>query len=467
MPTPKMAFSNKIVMIGFGSIGKALLPILFQNIDIKPSQITIISNRDDGLQLAKQYGIQLIVKAILVNNLSIIETKLNNQDFLLNLSVDISSLNLIELARKKGAIYLDLSTEPWKGEYKDHSLSPALRTNYALREAVLDLKDTSGPTALITHGANPGLVSHFVKQALINLRDDTGLKVADPKTRLQWATLANLLQIKTIHIAEHDTQTAPTPKRSNEFRNTWSIDGFIEEACQPAELGWGTHERHLPLQAQQHTIGSLASIYLERPGASVRVRSWCPTDGPFHGFLITHAESISIADYLSLKDNGVCYYRPTVHYAYLPAPDAVLSLYELQSNEWQAQTQQKLLLEEINTGSDELGVLLMGNPKGAYWYGSTLTIDEARKIAPQNNATTLQVVAGCIAGIIWSIEHPYEGIVEPDDIDYQYCLKIASPYLGKLAGYYTDWTPLKNRAHLFAENLDYEDPWQFNNIHVK
>ena len=33
-----------------------------------------------------------------------------------------------------------------------------------------------GPTAVIAHGANPGLVSHFVKQALMNIARDTGVK---------------------------------------------------------------------------------------------------------------------------------------------------------------------------------------------------------------------------------------------------------------------------------------------------
>jgi homospermidine synthase len=61
----KIAFTNKLVIIGFGSIGKALLPILFQNIDIQPSKITIITNQNDGLTLAHKFGIQLLVATIL------------------------------------------------------------------------------------------------------------------------------------------------------------------------------------------------------------------------------------------------------------------------------------------------------------------------------------------------------------------------------------------------------------------
>ena len=111
--------------------------------------------------------------------------------------------------------------------------------------------------------------------------------------------MAQGLGVKVIHIAERDTQTADFAKEPGEFVNTWSIDGFVGEGCQPAELGWGTHEKTLPADGLRHDFGCGAAIYLMRPGASTRVRTWTPMAGPLHGFLITHNESISIADYYS------------------------------------------------------------------------------------------------------------------------------------------------------------------------
>lgn len=35
---------------------------------------------------------------------------------------------------------------------------------------------------------------------------------------------------------------------------------------------------------------------------------------------------------------------------------------------------------------------------------------------------------------VWALRNPYAGGVEPDDIDYDFVLKIARPYLGELAG---------------------------------
>ena len=123
-------------------------------------------------------------------------------------------------------------------------------------------------------------------------------------------------------------------------------------------------------------------------------------------------------------------------------------------------------MDDVYDGIDELGVLLMGHQKGAYWYGSVLSIQEARTLAPYNNATSLQVVAGVLAGLIWAIENPDAGIVEPDEMPFDRILEIANPYLGNVVGQYSDWTPLKNRGVLFDEDVEETDPWQFKNFRV-
>ena len=129
-----------------------------------------------------------------------------------------------------------------------------------------------------------------------------------------------------IHIAERDTQRARNPKPMDVFVNTWSVEGFISEGLQPAEMGWGTHEKWLPENGRLETIGPKAGAYLLQPGGNTRVRTWCPTPQAQYGFLVTHNESISIADFFTLREGGEVVYRPTCHYAYHPANDAVLSL---------------------------------------------------------------------------------------------------------------------------------------------
>ena len=464
-----VVFPGRLVIVGFGSIGQGVLPLLLRHLEIAADRITIITAEPRGHDVAAEYGIRFIETALTRSNYrALLEPQLGKDDFLLNVSVDVSSVALIELCQQQGALYLDTCIEPWPGGYTDPNLPPSARSNYALRESALALRARypRGPTAVLTHGANPGLVSHFVKQALIDLARNAGLQDAVPGTRTGWAHLAETLGVKAIHIAERDTQVSTMPKEPGEFVNTWSIDGFVSEGSQPAELGWGTHERHFPPDGRRHDFGSGAAIYLLRPGAATRVRSWTPLEGPYHGFLITHGESISIADYLTAWEAGAVRHRPTCHYAYHPCDDAVLSLHEFAGKNFQLQQRKRLMMEEIAEGIDELGVLLMGQAKGVYWFGSRLSIGEARRVAPHNNATSLQVTAAVLGGMIWAIERPRQGIVEPEEMDFARILEIARPYLGDVVGVYGDWTPLEDRERLFPEDLDRDDPWQFKNIRV-
>ena len=464
-----VVFPGRLVFVGFGSIGQGVLPLILRHVGITADRITIVTADVGGRAEAAEFGVKFVKQPLTRENYrQVLEPLLAKGDFLLNLSVDVSSVALIQLAHEKGALYLDTCIEPWPGGYTDPTVSPARRTNYALRESALALRETqkNGPTALITHGANPGLVSHFVKQALLNIARDTGVTPGDPRTKQDWAALRHKLGIKVIHIAERDTQIASVPKRPGEFVNTWSVDGFVGEGSQPAELGWGTHEKALPPRGHEFDFGPKCAIYMLQPGASTCVRTWTPKAGPFHGFLITHGEAISLADYLSHSEGGKVVSRPTVHYSYHPCNDAVLSVHEFAGRNWRVQEKKRILNDTIIEGIDELGVLLAGHKRNAYWFGSQLSIDEARKLAPYNSATSLQVCVSVLSGLVWTMENPNRGIVEPDDIDFRRNLEICSPYLGPVVGVYSDWTPLFDRGHPFTEDLDKEDPWQFKNVLV-
>jgi homospermidine synthase len=308
------------------------------------------------------------------------------------------------------------------------------------------------------------MVSWFVKEALMRLVQDTGRSDPMPDSREGWARLMQSLGVRGIHVAERDTQKSTRHKRIGTFVNTWSVEGFISEGFQPAELGWGTHETWFPEDGHRHETGSRAAIWIARPGAITRVHTWCPTPGPQYGFLVTHNEAISISDYYTVGDGADPEYRPTCHYAYHPCDDAILSLHETFGS-GVIQSKHHILDEnEITEGIDELGVLLYGHALNALWYGSRLSIEETRDLAPFQNATGLQVSSAVLAGMVWALENPRAGIVETDEMDHVRCLQVQRPYLGPVEAHYTDWTPLSNRWTQFAEDIDESDPWQFRNV---
>jgi homospermidine synthase len=469
--------TGPIVMVGFGSIGKGTLPLIERHLNYDKSRVTVLDPKDEGRKaLCDKHNVRFIQKGLTKDNyrelLTPLLTEGGGQGFCVNLSVDTGSVDIMELCNEIGALYIDTVNEPWLGFYFDASKGAAARSNYALRETTLTAKKARRPgstTAVSCCGANPGMVSFFAKQALVNLAADLKLNVPEPKTKAEWADLMRQAGVKGIHIAERDTQRSKKPKPPEVFVNTWSVEGFLSEGMQPAELGWGTHEKWMPENAHTHEAGCGAAIYLMQPGANTRVRTWCPTRGSQYGFLVTHNESISISDYFTAYDaSGKATYRPTCHYAYHPADDAVLSLHELFGRAGKMQEKHHILDEnEIVDGIDELGVLLYGHGKNAYWFGSQLSIEETRDLAPYQNATGLQVTSAVLGGMVWALEHPNEGIVEADEMDFHRLLEIQLPYLGPVKGYYTDWTPLAGRPGLFPEELDTNDPWQFKNVLVR
>lgn len=167
------------------------------------------------------------------------------------------------------------------------------------------------------------------------------------------------------------------PKEVNEFVNTWSVDGFYEDILPQLKCGWGTHERVLPPNAIFHNYGPCNQICIAKMGMKTWVRSWVPS-GEITGMVIRQLKPFTISDYLTVWDDGKPVYRPTVHYAYCPTDSAISSLHELEMRQYRLQEKQRILNDEIISGKDELGVLLMGHDFNAWWVGafSILTSQE-------------------------------------------------------------------------------------------
>ncbi|MBI2705205.1 MAG: saccharopine dehydrogenase NADP-binding domain-containing protein [Actinobacteria bacterium] len=475
----------RVLVIGLGSVSQCALPLLFRHVAVDPSRYTVIDCADvpaDQVRWVTDQGAAFVAERLTeANHREVLARYLSSGDVLVDLAWNLGTVSLLDWCHEHGVRYVNASVEVWDPYAGIGAEHPTARTLYArhmeLRRMFERWGGNRGPSAVLDHGANPGLVSHFTKVALADIaaavldRGDAP-DVEAARDDRSWNRLAETLGVKVIHISERDTQISDRPKREDEFVNTWSVEGFYEEGIAPAELGWGTHERALPGGAYAHEEGPANQICLAHPGYRTWVRSWVPAGG-IVGMVIRHGEAFSISEHLTVWNDGglSARYRPTVNYAYCPADAAIASLHELQMRGDVLQTDQRIMNDDIVEGRDELGVLLMGHALGSWWVGSLLDIHEARRLVPGQNATTLQVAAGVLGAVQWLLEHPEEGVRLPDELPHELILEHARPYLGPFVSRAVDWSPLAERRDPFAgygvAEPDPDDVWRFSSFLVR
>lgn len=479
----KTPFEGKILMIGCGYVGRCTLPLFLKHLEMPASRITVLDFVDnrDAIRNELAQGVRYVIDRITPDNMAaVLAQHVGPGDLIVDLAWNIGCVDILQWCHDHGVLYINTSVELWDPYADAAEQPPTERTLYvrhmAIRDRVKSWMDEYGPTAVLEHGANPGLVSHFVKVALGDIaRKIMVEKPGDPRClplhaslrNRDYARIAQLTGVKVIHISERDTQVTDRPKQMDEFVNTWSIEGFREEGIAPAEMGWGTHERRLPPEAHVHRHGPGNQICLAKMGIETWVRSWVPA-GEIIGMVVRHGEAFTISDHLTVWDGNRPVYRPTVHYAYCPCDAAVNSLHELRMRNLDLQTRQRILTDEIVNGRDELGVLLMGHDFSSWWTGSLLDIDESRELVPGQNATTVQVACSVLAAVRWMIRHPKQGVCVPDDLPHEEIMETALPYLGPFVSRPVDWTPLQNRQDLFSRFgkplPPPEDMWQFESF---
>jgi homospermidine synthase len=476
----KIKFDNNILIIGYGAVSQCTLPILLEHLDVPREKITIIDIEDKSEKLKPftDAGIKFFQEKIVLNNLnSVLEKYAGNNALIVDLAWNIGANDILKWCHDHNTLYVNTSVELWDPNAPKNIFEKTLYwRQMKLREMSKDWSKDSA-TAVVDHGANPGLISHFTKQGLLDVAEAVLLekkcsesdeeKIKEFKSKLNFAKLAQILGVKVIHCSERDTQITNRPKEVDEFVNTWSIEGFREEGTAPAEMGWGTHEKQFPALAHQAPNGPKNQIFLARMGINTWARSWVPEVGEIEGMIVRHGEAFGISDRLTVWEDEKPIYRPTVHYVYMPCHEALSSLVELKARRYEMQPKLRILEDEITSGKDILGAFLMGHAFNSWWTGTSLSIEEARKIAPGQNATTLQVAAGVVSAVRYMIENPKKGLCLPDDLPHDFVLNIAKPYLGDFISVASDWTPLKNRSVFFPENPDSEpnhDTWQFHNF---
>lgn len=467
------AFNGRLLILGFGGVGQTMLPMIMRHLLINPVKITVYEKDDHTNLFHKKYGntgVNYIINEITKDNIeSELSTYVGPGDLIINLSLNIDGIEIVTWCLKHNVMYTDTSIERWPDQPDEVIPNLADRTLYTTHSKIREITapwKNKGATALVTNGANPGLISQFTKAALLDVADAMGIDTNIPHNREEWALLMMRTGTKVVHVAERDTQVINIPKTQGEFVNTWSCEGFWAEGRAPSELGWGTHEKLMPDNGYIHKEGPGNAAFLHAPGVATLAKSWVPLGGSYNGFVVQHSESVTLSDYFTVSKSGWPVYRPTVHYVYCPCDAAIASVHEFRGRELTIQDKKRVAKTEIISGRDELGVLLLGHGMNGWWYGSQMSIQEANAVLPGEGPTTIQVAANLLAGIVWMIKNPNKGYTEPEELPFDFVINIARPYLGTMDSVQTDWTPLTDRNTLFNANLDPQHPWRFENFKV-
>ena len=217
-------FNGPIVVIGFGSIAQGFLPLLNRHVLYDRTRLVVIAPECGPCQILDELGVRFLPTRITKQNYRDILRPLlrcEHPGVIVNLAIDVSSIDIAQFSREIGCHYIDTAIERWP-PVNDNSERLTHQTDYALREAMLDLRARypRGPTALICCGANPGCVSWFVKRALSNLAGDMRLDIPVPDNRRDWASFMRRLGIHGMQIAEvrlSDSDNAAFPRSLNEY----------------------------------------------------------------------------------------------------------------------------------------------------------------------------------------------------------------------------------------------------------
>lgn len=411
-------YNGKMFILGLGPVAVAFIELIRGNGFINDFEVTVITDSAPEPQIMENQDFNVVWHRFSKDSL---DEKLAEfipaNSIIVNCLSEVGSFEIMVFATKQECLYIDSSVENWQGEEDDtHVRQEIVYENRELFEA--------GPPIIVNHGANPGLVSHFAKAALVNAAE---LNKKDKP--VDWAKLAFELGIHAIHISEIDTQETTQTLANDSFYSTWSVEAFKAESLENSIHAFGSEQPvgdgTLLTLSDGHSAWKAPSI-----GCETYAESFTPSHGKYSGMVISHIETFTIANLLtSTNENGKAEFRPTVLFCYRPCPASVWSF---EKDKWE-ENAPNILLRDIHSGADEIGISLFSNKEPTiYWYGTTLSNAESRKISPLSNATSVQVAAGLYGGLRAGLAMEKGGLYEPEDIDHETVLDYAIPYLGSV-----------------------------------
>lgn len=473
---------RKIVILGCGAVGKAVLYYLPKFIRCDYKNVTILdvyqSEADfPAVQACIAKGATFLQYEVTTHNICTLMDKilkLSKGDVVIDVTTRTPTLRIFAECRKRGIIFCNTDINKVEEGSIEHlqKSQPFADCLYMYHVALeeMDSKTKHYPTSLVTavneSGMNPGLISVFVKKGL---RDIARYVIQHGSRARLSATLRTLLRKKdyrglcealdvhVIHCSEIDTQK-PSQERLKEIQekhilvNTWSVNGMVEEATEPCAISVGTHEKTVPLASSQASVDIVPHVgVIHKPGIHTYFRSYLPVAckedgnivfGEIKGVALPHGETFSLQKYLTTDT-----YAPTMHYVYKMNPLTMslikgktpeqLTKWTWDHRHWKVMN----VYEDGLKGTDNVGAtfLLGTNPltgaKGpwGWWSGSILDDEYTRTVLkdPYFSPTVIPVMAGILSGTAWALRNPTQGMVYPEAMDDRFIFEKVKKYLGR------------------------------------
>lgn len=441
---------RKYVFVGVGSIGRPTVHMLDEFVGVNYQNVLLVDQIDHrsepSLQKVFERGAKFIHKRLEDEDWEPFFKSLDLKpyDVIVDLTTDTNSAIVVKTARQMSLHYVNTAQES-----NSHFVSDDIYENslffrrHQLDEIHKTVADPKEATQIYDFGMNPGVISHFALQGLLDVANHVLAARKDPQlaeyvARRQFNLIAKHLNLHTIHSSEVDTQIAQNHKPDGTFINTWSVIGLLEEGCEPAQAGWGSHERYLP---EDGIILGREGVGFKTMGYKKLHWSWVP-DEEFVGMIIPHGEALTLNRFLRASN-----YSPTVHYVYrLPLQTKKLmesmTLEELTSvKKWRVLNP----FQDDLVGEDKVGTLLIfpqnpitgANQPWTYWYGSVLGQGTSKFFGP----TSIQVVAGTLTALKYAVQNGRLGPMYPEKVDHDFVMHHTLPYMGRVVSTETEWRP--------------------------
>ena len=476
-------FEGRILQFGFGAVGKSFFEKLPYEVKYDPYKYFVMTKYATEFEAFVNLGGMVnnfIVADVTKDNyIEVFGNIVSKGDMFIDFADTVGTKDICRWCADNGIMYINTGEADWP--YRWYSI---LEENLIKQDMKKEYAHINQPIVL-QHGNNPGLVSHFVKEALeyivekqfkpggINKiirknkgsKNVEGLSYEELKLLIKegkFNELAMKLGVRMIHVSDIDLQQILDDYVDKKLYNTWCPETFIFEMLSESTCNIGLHEELKfddPCNFADKKNGFLQF-------ADMAIHKKCNSlypDGAFRGYLVPHEETLTIANGLEVKEsNGDeinTVYRPTVMFVYKPCDYADRYFQNAKVNDYPNPDPNKpqdceegenciihgyeypkdyeiVYGEKITSGTEYVGVLILGEHFDPVWVGNRIELSYLYKNSKGSywqTPTVTPVAVSALAAVCWMISNKSQGgIYFPDDIkDYKYIIKLAEKYISK------------------------------------